>query len=261
MNTTTASPFTSQPGPTRPATAQVIAGMTLTVGVVAALAVLLAGLGYRQGVLPLGGAIGTVRWAATAALVAALVALLVGISNATRERPDVGRTAMAALLLNLLVATPPLWFYHQVQTLPRIHDVSTDTAKPPAFQAVLPLRQGARNPVDYLPATAEQQKAGYPDIVPLALAVPPQAALESAERVARALGWQVVAVDAKIGRLEATATSRLFGFVDDVVVRITPTARGCVVDVRSLSRVGGSDFGANARRVRSFIDRLQRDVV
>ena len=94
-----------------------------------------------------------------------------------------------------------------------------------------------------------------------ALAYGNEAALESAERVARALGWQVVAVDAKSGRLEATATSRLFGFVDDVVVRITPTARGCVVDVRSLSRVGGSDFGANARRVRSFIDRLQRDVV
>ena len=67
----------------------------------------------------------------------------------------------------------------------------------------------------------------------------------------------LVAVQASEGRLEATDTTLLFGFKDDIVVRIRPSAGGSLVDVRSLSRIGGSDFGTNARRVRVFVHRLQ----
>ena len=144
----------------------------------------------------------------------------------------------------------------QAQRLPKIHDISTDTDDPPAFVAVLPLRQGARNAVDYRPDTAAQQKLGYPDIAPLRLELPPAQAFERAERAARAMGWQIVAVAPDALRIEATDTTLFFGFKDDIVIRVRPHAQGSIVDVRSLSRIGGSDIGANAQRIRGFLKKL-----
>jgi uncharacterized protein (DUF1499 family) len=77
-----------------------------------------------------------------------------------------------------------------------------------------------------------------------------------AHDVARELGWEIVAVDPEAGRVEATATTLWFGFKDDVVVRVRPGQTGATVDVRSISRVGGGDLGANAARVRAFLERL-----
>jgi len=63
-----------------------------------------------------------------------------------------------------------------------------------------------------------------------------------------------VATDPATGRIEATDSTFWFGFIDDVVVRLTPeTDGGTRVDVRSVSRVGLGDAGANARRVRNFL--------
>ena len=167
---------------------------------------------------------------------------------------------MAPLSLppHVAVAAWPLYMYYQVQTLPRIHDISTDTANPPAFDAVLPLRRAAKNPPEYVPATATEQRKGYPDIVPLQLSLAPSVAFDNAERAARAMGWQVVAVAADKMRIEATDTTLLFGFKDDIVVRVTPAPGGSQVDIRSVSRVGKSDLGANARRIRAFLAALRR---
>jgi uncharacterized protein (DUF1499 family) len=71
------------------------------------------------------------------------------------------------------------------------------------------------------------------------------------------MGWDIVAADAPAGRIEATATTRWFGFKDDVVVRIEPAGEGSRIDVRSVSRVGGSDVGTNAKRIRAYLRRLQ----
>jgi uncharacterized protein (DUF1499 family) len=81
--------------------------------------------------------------------------------------------------------------------------------------------------------------------------------MQRALDAARSLGWEVVASDAATGRIEATATSRWFGFKDDVVVRIRPEGAGSRVDVRSMSRVGVGDLGANAERVREFLAKLR----
>lgn len=236
-----------------------LARLALLVGIGCGAAELLAGPTYRAGLLTLGPARQTMRWAATIALGGAAVALLVagwaGFAGARRAR----LVALVALAVNLLVAGPPLYHYGQVQRLPHLHDISTDTTNPPRFVAVLPLRAGARNPPDYQPGTAAEQKQGYPDIVPLVLAVPPAQAVERAERAARAMGWEIVAVAPQDGRIEATDTSLLFGFKDDVVIRVAPAAQGSLVDVRSESRVGGSDFGVNAKRVRAYLHRLAAD--
>ena len=151
----------------------------------------------------------------------------------------------------LAVAAPPLIMYWRLQSSPKIHDITTSIDNPPTFEAVLPLRQGARNPVDYAAATGAEQRKGYPDIVPLTLSLPPAAAFARALDAARAMGWDIVASKPDT-RIEATDTTLLFGFKDDVVVRVAPQGSGSVIDVRSLSRVGGSDFGTNAQRVRSY---------
>ena len=236
---------------------RVLARIALVIGILCAAAALLAGPAYRTEALPLGASLQTMRWAATLAIggtVAALFALVLSIAPSSLVRAR--GVAAFALLINVLVAAPPLYMYWQVQHLPKIHDISTNTENPPSFEAVLPLRKGARNAVAYPPSTAVEQRKGYPDIGPLTLPLPPQMAFERALLAARAMGWDIVAAAPEALRIEATDTTLLFGFKDDVVVRITPQAQSSVVDVRSLSRVGGSDFGTNAKRVRAYLRRL-----
>jgi uncharacterized protein (DUF1499 family) len=139
--------------------------------------------------------------------------------------------------------------------VPRIHDITTDTAHPPVFVAVLPLRKGL-NPLDVVPEVIAQQKKAFPDIAPAKLDVPPAQAYERALRAVNALGLEVVAAVPAEGRIEATDTSLLFGFKDDVVVRITADGAGSRVDARSVSRVGRSDFGVNAKRIRKLMAAL-----
>jgi len=234
-----------------------LAILTLTVGVLCAAAALLAGPAYRTELLTLSPAIQTMRWAATIAIGGAAVALVAVLLLLARPVVPRGRVRAAlALLVNLVVAAPPLYMYWQLQHLPKIHDISTNPSDPPTFESVLPLRKGARNAVDYPASTAAEQRKGYPDIGPLTLPLAPPVAFEHAVQAARSMGWDIVATAPEKLRLEATDTTLLFGFKDDVVVRVTPQAQGSVVDVRSLSRVGGSDFGTNAKRVRAYLKRL-----
>lgn len=230
--------------------------IALTVGLICGAAALLAGPGYRIEWLSLSVGLQTIRWAATGAIagavMSALALVLLWLSGGHRRQA----LAAAALVLNAMVAGPPLYLYWQLQSLPRIHDISTDTDDPPDFVAIAPRRKDARNPLDYKPETAAQQKRGYPDIGPLRLDAAPPQSFARAERAARAMGWEIVAVAPNDLRIEATDTTLLFGFKDDIVIRIRPQAQGSVIDVRSLSRVGGSDFGANAKRVRAFLHKV-----
>jgi uncharacterized protein (DUF1499 family) len=236
--------------------ARALAWFALVVGVGSAATALLAGPAYRMQWASLAVGFGALRWATYGALAGAFAAALawtvLRLTRASRGQAP----AATALVLGILVAAPPLYQYNQAQRLPKIHDISTDTDDPPSFVDVVPLRQGARNPVDYKPETATQQKGGYPDIVPLRLALPPAQAFERAERTARAMGWQIVASKPDALRIEATDTTLMFGFKDDIVIRVRPQAQGSVIDVRSLSRIGGSDIGANAQRVRAFLSKL-----
>jgi uncharacterized protein (DUF1499 family) len=144
---------------------------------------------------------------------------------------------------------------------PPIHDVSTDTANPPQFVDVVPLRAtaGAANPPEYAGAeTAELQARGYPDIETIVLPVAPNEAFRRAEAAARELGWEMVASVPAEGRIEATASTAWIGFKDDVVIRIAGTGTESRVDIRSKSRVGRGDAGMNARRIRAFRDALTK---
>jgi uncharacterized protein (DUF1499 family) len=125
--------------------------------------------------------------------------------------------------------------------------------------AILPLRRDASNPPGYGgEAIAAQQLKAYPDVRPLTLTVPPDAAFEKALRAAREAGWDIVESRPDQGRIEATDTTLWFGFKDDIVVRVTASDSGSRIDVRSVSRVGKSDIGTNATRIRNYLSRIQR---
>jgi uncharacterized protein (DUF1499 family) len=142
--------------------------------------------------------------------------------------------------------------------VPPIHDITTDTDRPPAFVAIVPLRADAANPIDYAGTeVGAKQRQGYPDIAPATLAVPPNQAFDRALAAARSMGWELVASDPASGRIEATDTTFWFGFKDDIVIRVAPAPGGSRVDIRSLSRVGVSDVGTNAARIRKYLGALK----
>ena len=218
-----------------------------------------AGPAYRLMHVGLGTAFTLLRWGAWLGLGAAAVALIGALVARHRAGGRGWVLALAGVILGCAAFGVPFAIYQSASKVPPIHDITTDTKSPPRFVAVVPLRAGARNPTEYEgEAVAVQQHAAYPDIQPVSLAVPPDVAFQRALTVARDLGWEIVAAIPSEGRIEATDTTSWFGFKDDVVIRITPEATGSRLDVRSLSRIGGSDLGKNAARVRAYLQRLRQ---
>jgi uncharacterized protein (DUF1499 family) len=201
-------------------------------------------------------------WAAyfgIAALIASGLTLLVGRSRIKARGIAI---AVAAFAAGALIAYVP-WHYDQMlRTVPPIHDITTDPDDPPAFAAVVAVRTAdGGNSVAYEGAKiAEQQRQAYPDIGPLNFTLGPAAAFSRALDTAQRMGWTIVAADETAGRIEASDKSRWFGFTDDIVIRVAPTGPGSRVDLRSSSRLGRSDFGVNAARVRAYLAALRADV-
>ncbi len=167
------------------------------------------------------------------------------------------RWSWAALAASIILAINGAIQFNTARSVPAIHDISTDTDRPPEFVAIVPLRAGAPNPPEYAGAQAAAlQRAAYPDIDTMELTDPPEAVFAAAVQAIDQLGWTMVATDPGTGRIEATDTTFWFGFKDDVVIRIAGADDITRVDIRSKSRVGMSDVGANAHRIRAFRDQL-----
>jgi len=196
-------------------------------------------------------------WAAYCGLAAvgvAILALVIGFRVNAGRHIAIG---VIAFIIGAVIAYVP-WHYSQMRdAVPPIHDITTDAFDPPVFVALAAERALAPNGLKYggMEVAAQQQKA-YPDIKSLIVKTAPAETVQRAIDAARSEGWQIVASDAPSGRIEATDTTRWFGFKDDIVVRVRPEGSGSRVDVRSVSRVGKSDIGANAKRVRGFLARL-----
>ena len=232
-----------------------VARLAVALGGVSVLALAAAGPLHHMGLVGLTGAFGVLKWAVFGAI-ATLVLSVIGIIVAARRRYGMS-TAVTAMILALVAIGSIGALAWKAFGVPPIHDITTDTDAPPRFVAVLPLRAAALNPVEYGgPAIAAQQHQGYADIAPLTLIVSPGRAFDRALAAARTMRWELVASDPAAGRIEATDTTFWFGFKDDVVIRVTPAPGGSRVDVRSLSRVGVGDIGANAARIRTFLKTL-----
>jgi uncharacterized protein (DUF1499 family) len=224
------------------------------------LTLLLAGWGSRWGWWDFRFGFTLLFWGAIGGAVAAssggAALLLLGLPSARAGR-TIGVLALLGLLVGLVAFGIPWQWKRTAQRVPPIHDITTDPDHPPSFVAVLPLRAGAPNPPDYGgPAIAAQQRSAYPEIKPLLLPIPADQAFVRALATARAMGWQIVADSPAEGRIEATDTTRWFGFKDDIVVRVASSDGGSRIDVRSVSRVGRSDVGTNARRIDDYLKRL-----
>jgi uncharacterized protein (DUF1499 family) len=193
-----------------------------------------------------------------AASIALALATIVPTRPGDRRRGFIA--AVLALAVGVAAAWAPAQWLLQARTAPRINDVTTDTANVPAMVVTQQMRHGAPNPPAYPgPSSAALQRAAYPDIAPVVITLPPADAFRKVDAAAMALGWEIVARAPADGRIEATDTSDWFGLTDDIVIRIRAEgARGSRVDIRSKSRVGESDFGVNARRIRAFIERVRQ---
>ncbi|MDA9983127.1 DUF1499 domain-containing protein [Gammaproteobacteria bacterium] len=238
-----------------------IATLGFATACVAGVAAAVCGPAYRLELLPLGAAFTLLRWTAYGALVAVAISV-VGMLVAGPGRKRRGFIlALLGAVIGLAVFWIPYKQYRTAAVVPAIHDITTDTADPPGFGAIVALRADSPNTHIYGGAkVAAQQRVAYPDIQPLRFEIPPGKIFDAAVRTAHELNWDVVAASAVSGIIEATDTTAWFGFKDDVVIRIRPAATATVVDVRSVSRVGRSDLGKNAQRVRMFVDELRKSI-
>lgn len=254
MNSTT----NPRPASTSQCWARRLSGLGVAAGIAAVLIMLLPGLLYRFGVLGLKTAFSGVTFGFGLGLLAAalgLIALLLALFG--RPRRYIAR-ALIAVVLGVIAIVPPLMFMQKAKSVPPIHDITTDTTSPPPFQTLLAQRADAPNSPVYGGAKiAAKQLTAYPDIQPLTFASSPADTFKAALSAAQSMGWTIADQVPSEGRIEATASTFWFGFKDDVVIRVRAQGNGSRVDVRSESRVGRSDVGANAARIRKFSRKLR----
>lgn len=203
--------------------------------------------GFRTGLAIL-------RWAVYGEVAIAVITLSCLFLPVSRWSAKARGLLLAALVISLAAASVPVRMWMVFRSAPMIHDITTDTDNPPQFEAILKLRKNALNAVAYSgQEVANQQHKAYPDIVPLVLDLEPDQAFERSLKAAKDLGWTVISKNEEKGLIEATDTTFWFGFTDDIVIRISQQDKGSRIDLRSLSRVGKSDVGANAERIRKFL--------
>lgn len=239
--------------------------------IVGPLIFMVAALGYKMGLWGLRFSFGTLtREVGPAVLVATIVFGIIGLILAFLVKPRKG-----IIISALAVIIPLSGIYHAksvgktAKSLPFIHDITTDTQDPPMFtDAILTERAKTPkvNPVNYIGKKDPRgerlvsvlQVKGYPDIRPLILEDDADTVFQNAAAAARGLGWEIVTLDAEAGIIEATDTTFWYGFKDDVIIRVRPSEGGAtVLDIRSVSRVGASDIGANAARIHKFVKAVQ----
>lgn len=234
-----------------------VAQVGLGLAIVGAIALALAPLGFRLGWWPLRVSI---YYLIGGALFIGALALIVSLAGAflTRRGPTGFGTALAGVVLAVVVGGYPALQIVKARSVPPIHDVTTDTTNPPVFVVLAQARRAAPNGLDYAGGrVAELQKQAYPDLATLRSALPPAELFTRAAKAAVDAGWHVVDTSPLDGRIEATATTPMFGFKDDVVIRVRAAEKGSELDMRSMSRLGQSDVGANAARIRAFFETLK----
>ena len=243
------------PGGARLGRRLVVIGML--VALASAAAMIFSGIGYRLDLYHFRIGFTILRWAFWFALAGALLSLAGLVLAGGRPR----RTLVVALVgtvIGVVAAYIPWSSKQTADALPYIHDISTDTANPPAFVAAAKLRKPGDHAVTYDgKEVADLQQKAYPDLVTLTTRASGEKVFEAAKAAIASMGMQLVEADLAQGRIEANQTSLLYGFTDDMVVRVATGADGTKVDVRSKSRVGRSDLGQNAKRIRVFLAKLR----
>lgn len=203
----------------------------VVLAVAAAATLLASGPGTRLGLWDWRSGLGLLRYAAYLGIAAAAVSLAAMFSAKARRG---GALPLAmALVLGVTSFAVPFAFQRQARSAPPINDIRTDVE-------------------NSAPALAKAQREAYPDIVPIVATFPPAEAFALTAAAAERMGWEIVAREPAAGTLQAVATTAWFGFKDDVTIRVSADPQGSRIDIRSKSRVGRGDAGANAERIRAW---------
>ncbi len=204
------------------------------------------------------------RYVLFGALVIGLIALPLAFFTPPR------RGVMSALLALLIPAAGlgyGIYVGAQARDVPPIHDITTDMIEPPSFSEEVAAARAAVPDGNSLDLANKRtgdgrtfmalQREAYPDIAHISTSVDPARAFEAALALAREQGWSIGRSDAASGAIEAVAESFWYGFKDDIAIRVRADGSGARVDMRSVSRVGRSDLGANAARMGPFLAALR----
>ncbi len=240
--------------------------------------VLAGALSFRLGLLPFGASFSTFGLGLVAcALVSMTAAALIFRRLARKQR--LGKISVWLFLCLLPVVVVVKQVGLAGFQAPAIHDISTDLDRPPVFVFAQSERGPGDNTLEYGgEVLAEQQRLGYPQLAPLPVSASKADVWVAAKAVIADNNWRVLGEDKNRGHIEAVATTRLMGFTDDIVIRISaeavsvktaagdsgkenpPAVESLIIDVRSVSRVGVSDLGANAARIEIFLTALQNQL-
>ncbi|SFE37521.1 DUF1499 domain-containing protein [Nitrosomonas sp. Nm166] len=228
--------------------------LSLFAALIAAFAV----LGYRLSIVDFQPAL----WGLIVSTCIGLLATVLGSVGTLRaikaKESEIIASTMAGSTLGLLVAMPVLLTALGGVGVPRIHDITTDLEHPPEFVAIKAIRTPEHNSLDRLKPEnlALMQQEGYPDLGPAWINRPFAQVFEQAVVLVKKRGWDIAVVSAANGRIEATDTTPIMSFKDDIVIRVQEMGNRTRVDMRSVSRVGESDLGVNAKRIRLFLTDL-----
>jgi uncharacterized protein DUF1499 len=240
--------------------------LVLSLGAVAA--ALIGAVGAGQGWWPFRPALAMLRYFFLAAAAGGLVALVaMAMARRGRETKLIAANAVALVVALGFVAYLGT-MVRTAKSVPAIHDISTNLGDVPQFsrlevradnlESIPDMGKPELKAMDAEARWKAVHRLAYGDIRTVRVAMSPEDAIRRAEALARDRGWEIARADPGAGLLEATDTSRFFRFKDDVVVRARPApGGGSFVDMRSISRVGTSDVGVNAKRVRSFLRDLR----
>ncbi|WP_339931947.1 DUF1499 domain-containing protein [uncultured Brevundimonas sp.] len=262
------------------------AGLALTVSLLVPVWFMVAALGVKFGLWPwrLGLGVLIVQWGPRLLIASAVIAVVALIAVLIRRPRRGWQAAVIAVLIPLVGFAYMGWVRSQSADIPPIHDVATDIVDPPAPSArLLALRTAEEaNPVldMTVPLTTADAYQGprfarfgerslgqvgqeaYPAVRTVEARVTPAAAFAAARKAAQDTGWTLVTEEEAGGVIEATAETFWFGFKDDVIIRVRPTpdGAGSRIDVRSISRVGLSDLGANGKRIEAYLARVSAEL-
>ena len=234
-----------------------LAGWSSYLAALAIPVLIIAAVGHRVGLMDVTSTYAVMALGFTLAAVAVIAALGAFVAI-WREGSRGTGTALRGLIVGLAILVMPALGAWDVVTLPRLTDVSTDIADPPRFVAALRARGPEDAPiVEPDAAAAALQRSAYPDIVPRHYPVSAARVYIEARTIVDQRGWKVLGDAAPSdadpsGSIEAVAQTLLFGFRQDVVIRIVPEGDGTRVDMRSAARGGAHDLGSDAERVRHF---------
>jgi hypothetical protein len=216
----------------------------------------------RSGVLEIGPALVTFAAAMALAVIALVLAFSAFVSIWKDGTIGMG-AALTAIFIAVLLLSYPAYLGFKARNLPWIYDIVTDPDSPPCH--VGKARPRDSNPVACAGLTAAEQMEAYPDIGPLDTNISAPLAYKASLAVVTRRRWPIVEArqpdDGRPeGRIEAVASTPILGFRDDVIVRIKPFEGGARVDIRSSSRYGKFDFGANADRVRHLLEEIAAEL-